>query len=303
MAKFFGLGSRNQKGTPVKFEFEILVQEIKPWGEAQSQTAPMPVILSWRRGDKRSGSTKSVSLSGGGGDGGTMSFNESFKLPATLFEKKAGHFMKKCVTFTLHDDTERSAKVSRPLASAELDLAEFSGLTSPRNTSVPLDVGAGVPTGVGAPTLYLRISPMGRNGSTLSLLNAGSRVSAGSSRQLLLDQAVRNNLIAALESEDDGDNQSTEIDSFTDDEESPRSTSSIAEMKPSAVSKAESNRDKLFAPVVPVLRVPPSKVETLKAIPQPVVPSKAPSAAPKPSADGCSAISSHEKVASSFRYL
>ncbi|KAG0566301.1 hypothetical protein KC19_7G053400 [Ceratodon purpureus] len=207
---------RGQKGTPVKFEFDIFVEDLKPWTSAQSQSdgPPVPLVLTWRRGSKRSGSTKGVMPTGG-----RVVFNEGFKLPATLFERSSGQIQTKCVTFGLvEDESAKAVKISRQLATGELDLSQFGNSTEPRSASIPLSVGHGGNNAERAePTLSLRISS-GRVGSPSSIFSG--RLSSGGRT----DSPQRRSYVPPESTDESGDDETDEIDSFTDDDESPRSS-------------------------------------------------------------------------------
>jgi hypothetical protein len=220
---------RGQKGSPVKFEFDIFVEDLQPWTSAHS---PIPLLLTWRRGSKRSGSTKSVMPTGG-----RVVFNERFKLPATLFERSSGQIQRKCVTFALvEDESAKVVKISRQLATGELDLSQFGNLAEPRSTSIPLSVGlAGNNAGSGAePTLSLRISSSGRLPSPSSIFSG--RLSSGGSRT---DSPQRSSSVAPESTDESDGDEIDEIDSFTDDEESPRSSDDDSSRKAPVLTSRE----------------------------------------------------------------
>lgn len=214
---------RGQKGSPVKFEFDIFVEDIKPWTSAQAQTdgAPIPLLLAWRRGRSRSGSTKSVMPSVGGSDGGRVVFNESFILPATLFERKSGEFQKKSLSFALlEDESAKVVKISRQLATGELDLSQFGNATEPQSISIPLAIGLAGTHAEGDPTLSLRVSSSGRLPSSSSIFSRGSLSSGG--RSSVTGSTHRTSYF--LPESDDSDDEHESIDSFTDDDDSSRSS-------------------------------------------------------------------------------
>ncbi|KAJ7522761.1 hypothetical protein O6H91_18G025500 [Diphasiastrum complanatum] len=242
------LGLRSKKGTSVSVEFLIHLQEIKPWPIARSsKSAPSPsVILQWERGDKHSGSTKSVAPSPGqGNDGFRLVFNEHFRLPATLYKEpenksskssksshdQGGKFQKKSVVFSL------IAVKGQTLARAVLDLAEYAALDSAATTAIPLTaVRKGLlGTGGSSPHLFLGIAPYNKGSLSVDGVDQGhhreaSSVAASASSRGFnppntkvepeLDDESRESLVAALMSDED------EIASFTDDddEDSPRSS-------------------------------------------------------------------------------
>jgi hypothetical protein len=231
---------RGQKGSPVKLEFDIFLEDIKPWTPAQVQSdgAVIPLLLAWRRGRKRSGSSKSVMPSVGGSEGGKVVFNERFRLPATLFVRKSGEFQKKSVTFALlEDESKKAAKISRRLATGELDLSQFGDSTEVCSTSIPLSVRPGGTQAEGEPSLSLRISSSGRLASSSS--TSSGRFSSGGRTEILQGTSY------FLPESDDSDSED-EIGSFTDDEES--SGSPYNEPTMSAEAKEALKREILFSP-------------------------------------------------------
>ncbi|KAG0604047.1 hypothetical protein M758_10G140300 [Ceratodon purpureus] len=261
---------RGQKGSPVKLEFNIFIENIEPWTSAQAQSdgAAIPVFLAWRRGSKRSGSTKSVIPSVGGSDGGKVVFNESFKLPATLFVRKSGGFQKKSVTFALlEDESAKTVKISRQLGTGELDLSQFGNSTEPCSTRIPLSIGLGGTQAEGDPTLSLRVSSTGRFASSPSTssgrLSSGGRSEAPQRTSYFLPES------------DDSDNEQ-EIDPFTDDEESPGSPDGGLAMSAQAIEAMK--REILFSPYA----ILPSKL----LYPNPVIARERPSSTPARLSDG-----------------
>lgn len=233
MAIFFGLGSRGLKGAPMKYEFEIYIEEIRPW--AQSPQCPAtPVLISWRRGSKRFSSSKSVIPLVG-----RIPFNETFKLPATFFEKKSGKIQEKTVEFYLLEDLGKSRRISKQLASGELHLTDFRKVMEPMAMSIPMVVGSGGPNPGETCSLYLRIRSTIRNDSSQDLsISSSANVFA----------AVKKNV--AEESDEANDSDAAEIESFTDDDESPRSITAVGHAGfpgSTAERKAESNRCELLA--------------------------------------------------------
>ena len=209
IAMFF----RGQKGSPVKFEFDIFVEDLKPWTSTHSHSdgAPIPLLLTWRRGNRRSGNTKSVMPTGG-----RIVFNEGFKLPATLFERSSGHIERKCLTFALvEDESAKTIKISRQLATGELELSQFVDSTEPRSMNIPLSLGlVGNNTEEANPTLSLRIFSSGRLPSPSSIFSG--RLSSGGRT----DTMHRRSYVLSESSDESNDDETNEIDSFTDDEDS-----------------------------------------------------------------------------------
>ncbi|KAL2643076.1 hypothetical protein R1flu_010663 [Riccia fluitans] len=274
-----GLGSK-KKGQPVKLEFLIFIQEIKPWKPAQS--AKTPLVLSWERGDKRSGRTQRVVPN----EDGKVEFNEEFKLQAKLVREPEGKgknqgvvkFQKKTVNFQLLD-----AVTDRQLARCVVDLGEYGDADAVVQANAPLSTGKKVVTS-GSPTLYFKIGVNGKKEEPRTSFSA--RVSFSSKAAALaapksaaasvkpgaepaasakpvvepvLDEETRKSLVAALMSDEDDDNDS--IASFTDDEEeatpesTPRTPSRGASSSKTAVS--ESSNSKALPPPSPARQLPP----------------------------------------------
>lgn len=262
---------KGQKGSPVKFEFDIFVEDIKPWTSAQalSDGAPIPLLLAWRRGRNRSGSTKSIMPSVGGSDGGRVVFNESFILPATLFERKSGEFQKKSVSFALlEDESAKAVKISRQLATGELDLSQFGNAIEPRITSIPLAIGLAGTHAEGDPILSLRVSSSGRLPSSSSIF---SRSLSSGGRSSVTGSPHRTSYF--LPESDDSDDENESIDSFTDDEDSPRSSDDESR---NAGTKAVVERQKLLS-----TNATPTPTNTSKSMfPNPVVARSRPGSPP-----------------------
>lgn len=233
MAMFLGLGSRSPKGAPVKCEFEIYIEEIRPW--AQSPQCPTtPVIISWRRGSKRFSSSKSVIPLVG-----RIPFNETFKFPATFVVKKSGKILEKMVEIYLLEDIGKSRRIPKQLASGELHLTDFRKVVEPMEMSIPMVVGSGGPNPGETCSLYLTIRSTSRNGSSQNV----SRSSSGN-----VFAAVTKNV--AEKSDEANDSDAAEIESFTDDDDSPRSITAGGHagfFGTPAERKAESSRHELLA--------------------------------------------------------
>jgi hypothetical protein len=262
MASFFGLGLRKAKGVPGRFEFDILVQEIKPWMPA----VPYPVLLSWHRGEKRWGSTAGMMPLIGGSNGDRVYFNESFKIPATLYEKQpgnnAGGYEKKPLLFTLQSATEHPSdyrKTARKtLAMAEIDLGEFANLTTPLYRGILLDVGKN--TAAGKPILYFRIDCRRKAPTSAPLssrLAVGLRGSSLFPASDHLPLKAFNSDVAGLVHESDEKKTGTARiggDDASDDDEDddalrrlPASPLNAQETRNDAATRRQKNREKLFS--------------------------------------------------------
>ncbi|KAH8945333.1 hypothetical protein BDL97_12G036500 [Sphagnum fallax] len=258
MASFFGLGLRKAKGVPGRFEFEILVQEIKPWMPA----VPSPVLLSWHRGEKRWGSTAGMMPLIGGSNGDRVYFNESFKIPATLYEKQpgnnAGGYEKKPLLFTLQSATEHPSdyrKTARKtLAMAEIDLGEFASLTTPLYRGILLDVGKN--NAAGKPILYFRIDCRRKAPTSVPLssrLAVGLRGSSLFPASDHLPLKAFNSDVAGLVHETDEKKTSTARigeDGASDDDalrRRPASPLNAQETRNDAATRRQKNREKLFS--------------------------------------------------------
>ncbi|KAL3696181.1 hypothetical protein R1sor_010257 [Riccia sorocarpa] len=274
-----GLGSK-KKGQPLKLEFLIVIQEIRPWKPAQS--AKTPVVLSWERGDKRSGKTQRVVPS----DDGKVEFNEQFTLQAKLVREPEGKgknagvvkFQKKTVNFLLLD-----AVTDRQLARCVIDLGEFGDADAAVQANAPLSTGKKVVT-AGSPTLFFKISVNSKTEEPRTSFSA--RVSFGSKAaavaapkspaatpkpevEAALDEETRKSIVAALMSDEEDDNDS--IASFTDDEEeaTPESTPKTPSRGASSSKSAgsESSNSKPPPPPSPARQLPPpspARTETPK---------------------------------------
>ncbi|KAG6540981.1 hypothetical protein Mapa_017651 [Marchantia paleacea] len=266
-----GLGSK-KKGQPVKLEFLILIQEIKPWKPVQS--AKTPLVLQWQRGDKRSGKTKIVVPD----EDGRIVFNESFKLPAKLVREPEGKgknagvvkFQKKTVVFNLLEAT-----TDRQLARCIVDLGEYGDTDTAVEANSPLSTGKKVVSG-GSPSFFFKIGLHGKKEEPRTSFSA--RVSFGSKAaatapatakapavsgkgavEPALDEETRKSLVAALMSDEDDDNDS--IASFTDDEED--GTSESTPKASASTSKTDVSETVANAPP-PISHPSPARLEASK---------------------------------------
>eukprot|EP00249_Psilotum_nudum_P017024 c26114_g2_i1 orf=1-1929(-) len=161
-----GLGSRNRRGKAdsLQIEFEIRLIEITPWQGLQSSRQSASLILLWQGSDKLSGNSKIVFSQGEeSSSGGKIRFDESFRLPVTLYREstKKGNkssanemFQANCVVFSL---CEANNSKAQPLGRATLDLAAYGAIEEPKRINIPLSVSRKVCTKEGLPCLLLVI--------------------------------------------------------------------------------------------------------------------------------------------------
>lgn len=211
-----GLRSKNRKGTSVHVDYIVNVQEIKPWPPSQSLRSVQSVLLQWDNGDQNSGSLSSVA-----GDC-NIEFNESFALPVTLCREKKGrdNFQKNCLEFYLYESRKDKASKGQLLGSAIINLADYgiikenlaiSALVNCKNSS----------KNAAPPVLYVSVQPFDKDSSNPS-------PNGSLSKEASLDKDV-GEFVSALMNE--GNDDESEIASFTDDDvssHSSRTTSSSA---------------------------------------------------------------------------
>eukprot|EP01018_Ginkgo_biloba_P008138 Gb_20098 [translate_table: standard] len=249
-----GLGSKSRKGSSVRVEYLIHLQEIKPWPLSLFSKTQTSVILQWERGDKHSGSTRTAKPQIGlAFEEGRIVFNESFRLPATLFRESPikgsksaenDKFRKKCLVFKLFEAKNEKPVRGHLLGSGEVNLAKFGVLEKTIITSVLLDDNDGLlsPT---QPSLFFSVGPHGK-------MNAGSVFDSdraqlasicsspssrhSSSNRVSLDKDIMDYMVPVLLSDEDAEE---DITSFTDDTSSPRSSVPFSPISTTCASEAK----------------------------------------------------------------
>lgn len=176
-----GLRAKNRGGTSVQINYMIHVQEIKPWPPSQSLKSLRSVLIQWENGDRNSGSTNPVVPSLGSVVGeGKIAFNESFRLPVTLFRDmsvKGGDgdtFQKNCLEFNLYEPRRDKTVKGQLLATAIIDLAEYGLVKETLTVSAPMNCKRNY-RNMDQPLLFIKIQPVDKKRtSSLSRDNQSS---------------------------------------------------------------------------------------------------------------------------------
>ncbi|CAA7038728.1 unnamed protein product [Microthlaspi erraticum] len=178
-----GISSKNRRGSSIQVHYLINIHEIKPWPPSQSLRSLRSVVIQWENGDRNSGTTNVVAPSLGSVIGeGKIEFNESFKLPVTLFKdasarnnKSGDVFFKNVLELNLYEP--RREKTHQLLATATIDLADYGivkdslSLTAPMNSKRTF-------WKTSQPVLYLTIQRIDRRQAKEEAANGGESVSA-----------------------------------------------------------------------------------------------------------------------------
>ncbi|KDP26777.1 hypothetical protein JCGZ_17935 [Jatropha curcas] len=210
-----GLRSKNRKGTSMQVDYLIYIQEIKPWPPLQSLKSIESVLLQWENGDQNSGSfTSSV-------ENGKVEFSESFRLPVTFYREasrkgaESDSFQKNYLELSLYEPRKDKAMKSQLLGSAVINLADYGIIKDATTISTPINFKKSSKSAVQS-VLYINIQPFD--------------VDKSLSKEVSLDGSE-----SVSEVTNEGNDEETEIASFTDDDvddnvssHSSRTVSSLA---------------------------------------------------------------------------
>ncbi|CAI9766697.1 unnamed protein product [Fraxinus pennsylvanica] len=196
--------------------------EIKPWPPSQSLRTLRAILIQWEHGDRKSGSTNQVIPSLGTGSGvgdGRIEFNESFRLPVTLFREmsvkgaEGSAFQKHCVEFNLYEPRRDKTVKGQLLGTAILDLADYGVVKESLRVNVPINCKRTY-TNTVQPLLSLKIQPVEK-----------SRTSSSSRESLIGEASMDRNhgeSVSALMGEEYA--EEAEVAMFTDDDVSSHSS-------------------------------------------------------------------------------
>ncbi|KAI3919560.1 hypothetical protein MKX01_018383 [Papaver californicum] len=215
-----GLRTKHKKGTSVQVDYQIHIQEIKPWPPSQSLKSVRFVILQWENGDRNSGSINPVVPSVGSGVGdGKIEFNESFRLTlmlstdASVKGRNAETYMKNCIEFNLYEPRRDKTVKGQLLGTVVIDLAEYGPIRETIIVSAPMNCKRSFKN-TAQPVLSIKIQPFEKH------------ISSSSSRESLyreasLDMDAKES-VSALMNEEYA--EEAEIASFSDDDVSSQSS-------------------------------------------------------------------------------
>ncbi|KAM1130034.1 hypothetical protein ACFX19_045439 [Malus domestica] len=220
-----GVKAKNHRGSTVRIDYLIHIQDIKPWPPSQSLRSLRSVLIQWENGDRNSGATSPVVPSIGSVVGeGKIEFNQSFRLPVTLLRDmsvKGGGgggdtFQKNLLELHLYEPRRDNPK-GQLLATAIVDLADHGIVKETISVSAPMNSTRSF-RNTDQPVLYIKIQPVVKGRTSSS--------SRGSlSRGVSLDNAGSESVSALMNGEYA---EEAEVASFTDDDVSSHSSQTIS---------------------------------------------------------------------------
>lgn len=218
-----GLSAKNRKEASIHVDYQIHIQDIKPWPPSQSLRSLRSVMIQWQNGDRNSGSTKTVGPSLGSVIGeGKIEFNESFRLRVTLLRemnvknKDADTFLKNCLEFNLYEPRRDKTQL---LATATIDLADHGIVKETLSVNAPMNSKRSF-RNTAQPVLFIKIQPAEKSVSRTS-----SSLREGFSREASLDKNGGESVSALMNEEYAEEAESA---SFTDDDVSSRSSPTVS---------------------------------------------------------------------------
>ncbi|KAH9743590.1 C2 NT-type domain-containing protein [Citrus sinensis] len=218
-----GLSAKNRKEASIHVDYQIHIQDIKPWPPSQSLRSLRSVMIQWQNGDRNSGSTKTVGPSLGSVIGeGKIEFNESFRLRVTLLRdmnvknKDADTFLKNCLEFNLYEPRRDKTQL---LATATIDLADYGIVKETLSVNAPMNSKRSF-RNTAQPVLFIKIQPAEKSVSRTS-----SSLREGFSRETSLDKNGGESVSALMNEEY---TEEAESASFTDDDVSSRSSPTVS---------------------------------------------------------------------------
>lgn len=159
-----GMKTSNSRGPSAQLEYQIYIQEIKPWPPSKLLKSLRSAVLRWEYSDKYSGSTNPVVPSVGSNVGdGKIQFNHTFRLPVNLltFEDT---LRKNCLKLNLFEPQRDKTGKGQLLATAVIDLAEFDIVKEAIHITAPMNCKRVMSKA--QPVLFLKIQPVQRNRAT-----------------------------------------------------------------------------------------------------------------------------------------
>ncbi|XP_057776933.1 uncharacterized protein LOC130995594 [Salvia miltiorrhiza] len=190
-----GMKSKHKKGVAVRVEYIVHIQEIRPWPPSETLRSVQTVLIQWENGSESSGSFLSVA-----GESNIV-FDESFMLPTTLYWKKAREkFRKNYLEFSLFEPRKDKVR-GHLLGTASLNLADYGLMEDILGLNVPLTFKKSSNNSV-HPALAITLELIEKDRSY-------SSPSVGFSNEASLDG---------------GDDDDSEMASYTDDDVSSRSS-------------------------------------------------------------------------------
>ncbi|XP_051122217.1 uncharacterized protein LOC127245404 [Andrographis paniculata] len=127
-----GMKSKHKKGTLIKVNYIVHVQQIRPWPPSEALRSIQTVLLQWENGSNNCGSFLSVA-----GDSNIV-FNESFMLSSGLYQKSSGKLRKNYLEFSLYEPRKDKVK-GQLLGTALVNLADHGRLEDTVIVEVPMN--------------------------------------------------------------------------------------------------------------------------------------------------------------------
>ncbi|KAL8097644.1 uncharacterized protein LOC141684682 isoform X2 [Apium graveolens] len=160
-----GMKTSNSRGTSAQLEYQIHLQEIKPWPPSKLLKSLRSAVLRWEYSDKYSGSTNLVvPLVGSNVGDGKIQFNHTFRLPVNL-SKIEDTLNKNCLKFNLFEPQRNKTVQGLLLATAIIDLADYGIVKEIIHITAPMNCKR-VMSNKAQPVLFLKIQPVQRNRAT-----------------------------------------------------------------------------------------------------------------------------------------
>ncbi|XVE92176.1 hypothetical protein REPUB_Repub01dG0074700 [Reevesia pubescens] len=210
-----GLRTKNRKGSSFQVDYIVFVKEISPWTPSQSSRSAQSVLLQWENGDQSSGSLTSSIRNG------KIEFSESFRLPVILSQEASrkstnrDSFHKNYLEFYLYEPRKDKVAKGQLLGSAVVNLADYGIIKETLSLSTPIILKKSS-RNTEQPALYLNIQPFDKDSSSTS-------TKGSSSKEVSLD---KDGSESVSESINEGNDEETEVASFTDDDDDLSSHSS-----------------------------------------------------------------------------
>ncbi|XP_031478926.1 uncharacterized protein LOC116249795 [Nymphaea colorata] len=170
---FLGKKTKTKKGTSIRVDYVVHVEEIKPWLPSRSSKSQHPVLLQWENGERQCGYTKSVVPSIDSSSDSKIEFNESFILSVTLSHELSAKgveletFQKNYLELNLYETRKGKAAKGQILGTVVIDLAEYGVIKDPVNINASMNCKRSFRNS-SPPVLYMKIQSCERDSSSSS---------------------------------------------------------------------------------------------------------------------------------------
>ncbi|XP_019191038.1 PREDICTED: uncharacterized protein LOC109185556 [Ipomoea nil] len=150
---------RKKKFAPLKIDYVVHIQMIKPWPPSESLRSVEFVVLQWENGDLNSGFVTSTV------EDDFLEFNKSFTFFLTLQrrgKKSREEFKKNCLEFHLYESPRENASQGQLLGTASINFADYGVIRDALAISVPMNCKKSS-KGLLQPSLYVKVQPVDKN--------------------------------------------------------------------------------------------------------------------------------------------